>query len=77
VKAGDFNTFFYILFVRRNSKAAMVGSCGGGRWFIVFFRVPNSLEGCDAMGRARAENIIYQSLGGTCTVESYTPLAAA
>ena len=58
MKAGDFNTFFYILFVRRNSKAAMVGSCGGGRWFIVFFRVPNSLEECDGWGEGEGKYYI-------------------
>ena len=42
--------FFLILFSRRKSEAAMSKSGGGG---IVFFRVPNSLQGCDAMDEAR------------------------
>jgi hypothetical protein len=42
--------FFLILFSRRKSEAAMSKSGGGG---IVFFRVPNRLQGCGAMDEAR------------------------
>jgi hypothetical protein len=59
--------FFFILFSRRKSEAAM-GRSGGS---IVFFRVPNSLQGCDGWGEG---NIINQSLFGP--VERYTPLTA-
>ena len=50
----------------RISAAMMAGD-------ITFFRVPNSFQGYNGMGRG-AGNIIYKSLFGQ--MERYTPLAA-
>jgi len=45
------------------------------RLVIVFFKVPNSLEGCDGWSEGGEYYVKHQSLGGT--VERYTPLTAA
>jgi hypothetical protein len=45
-------SIYYKLLARRNSEAAMGGSGVGGRGGgTLFFRVPNSLEGCNGWGQ--------------------------
>ncbi len=55
----------------KNTEAAMGGSGGGGD--IVFFSVPNSLEGCDGWGKGRG--ILY--IKATVVQWKDTLLAAA
>ncbi len=53
--------FFFILLSRRKSKRICDGQVeGGGR--IVFFRVPNSLQGCDGWGEGQGILFIKASL---------------
>ncbi len=70
--AGDIINFSILYYsTEGTAKLGWVGR-GGRRGVIVFFRVPNSLEGCDVWGEGGEYFIMYQSLGGT--VERETPL---
>jgi hypothetical protein len=53
----------FLLFSRRKSERICDGQVGGGGGgSIVFFRVPNSLQGCDGWGEGRGILFIKASL---------------